>query len=124
MSEIMPEITLAMVQQILDDQVDDATVNAWVLQSLGFRWDPETQSWDPSQAQWQGEGIPDFIQSRPDVVKLTRAIPPAHKQLLKEILHFPGYQVHELTPRKTRRATAANWLLHVWKTRQEQGNHA
>jgi len=117
----MTEISLEMIKLILTDQVDDATVNAWVLHSLGFRWDPHTQTWDPRQAQWQGDGIPDFMQSRPDVVKLTRGIPPEHKQLLKEVLKFPGYQVHELTPRKTRRATAANWLLHIWKTRQEQG---
>jgi hypothetical protein len=44
-------------------------------------------------------------------VKLTRSIPPENKQLLKEKLHFEGYKVAELVPRKTRRATMANWLL-------------
>ncbi|MCY7274705.1 MAG: DUF1823 family protein, partial [Phormidesmis sp. CAN_BIN44] len=29
----------------------------------------------------------------------------------KEKLGFAGYKVDELTPRKTRRATIANWLL-------------
>jgi hypothetical protein len=44
-------------------------------------------------------------------VKLTRSIPPENKQLLKEKLGFEGYKVGELVPRKTRRATIANWLL-------------
>lgn len=115
----MIDISLAMIRQILDDQVDDATVNAWVLQSLGFRWDPDSQTWDASQANWDGPGIPNFIESREDVVKLTRGIPAEHKQLLKQVLGFAGYRVAELTPRKTRRATAANWLLHVWKRQQD-----
>jgi hypothetical protein len=54
---------------------------------------------------------PNFIESRPATVKLTRSIPPANKQLLKEQLGFKGYKVGEFGPRQTRRATAANWLL-------------
>jgi hypothetical protein len=34
-----------------------------------------------------------------------------HKQLLKERLGFAGYRIGELYPRRTRRATAVNWLL-------------
>jgi hypothetical protein len=45
---------------------------------------------------------------------LTRSIPAAHKQLLKQELGFKGYQVGELVPRRTRRATAVSWLL-AWR---------
>ena len=34
-----------------------------------------------------------------------------HKQLLKQQLGFAGYRIGTLTPRRTRRATAVNWLL-------------
>jgi hypothetical protein len=44
-------------------------------------------------------------------VALTRSIPKQHKQLLKEQLGFGGYRIGELYPRRTRRATAVNWLL-------------
>jgi hypothetical protein len=44
-------------------------------------------------------------------VKLTRSIAKEHKQLLKEQLDFGGYKIGELYPRRTRRATAVNWLL-------------
>ncbi len=42
---------------------------------------------------------------------LTRSIAKEHKQLLKEQLGFGGYTIGELYPRRTRRATAVNWLL-------------
>jgi hypothetical protein len=44
-------------------------------------------------------------------VRLTRSIPALHKQLLKQQLGFGGYRIGELYPRRTRRATAVNWLL-------------
>ncbi len=44
-------------------------------------------------------------------MKLTRSIAKEHKQLLKEQLDFGGYKIGELYPRRTRRATAVNWLL-------------
>ena len=44
-------------------------------------------------------------------MKLTRSIAKEHKQLLKEQLGFAGYRIGELYPRRTRRATAVNWLL-------------
>jgi hypothetical protein len=100
---------------ILKDTVDDETVNQWVWESLGYRFNPETQHWVATEveASW-AEAYPDppnFIESRPATVKLTRSIPTEHKQLLKEQLGFTGYKVGELVPRKTRRATVANWLL-------------
>jgi hypothetical protein len=54
---------------------------------------------------------PEVIASRPASVALTRSVPPAHKQLLKQTLGFGGYRIGELYPRRTRRATAVNWLL-------------
>lgn len=112
----LPELTEDTVRDILADRLDDDIVNALVWRSLGFVYDPERQQWDSSRAlaPWtDSEEPPNFIGSRPATVKLTRATPPAHKQLLKEQLGFAGYRVDELTPRKTRRATAANWLLHA-----------
>ncbi|MEM6591453.1 MAG: DUF1823 family protein, partial [Cyanobacteria bacterium P01_C01_bin.73] len=54
---------------------------------------------------------PNFIDSRPATVQLTRSIPKENKQLLKEQLGFKGYSVDQLVPRLTRRATLTNWLL-------------
>ena len=54
---------------------------------------------------------PELIAGRPASVRLTRSIPAEHKQLLKQQLGFAGYRIGELYPRRTRRATAVNWLL-------------
>ncbi len=54
---------------------------------------------------------PPLIAERPASVRLTRSIAAAHKQLLKHQLGFAGYRIGELFPRRTRRATAVNWLL-------------
>ena len=43
---------------------------------------------------------------------MTRSIPRDHKQGLKKILNFKGYKINELYPRRTRRATAVNWLIY------------
>lgn len=112
----IPPLNTATIHAILSGELPDSTVNALVLQSLGFRYDKTRQTWDPSGADpaWQGEeGIPHVIDNRSDSVKLTRSIAPENKQLLKEVLGFQGYKINELTPQKTRRATAANWLLGV-----------
>ncbi|MEO1132774.1 MAG: DUF1823 family protein [Cyanobacteria bacterium J06639_1] len=114
--EALPDLCEDTVRAILDDRLDDETVNAMVWRTLGFAYDAERQHWDSSGAiaPWtDDEAPPNFIGSRPATVKLTRSTPKAHKQLLKEQLGFAGYRVNDLTPRKTRRATAANWLLHV-----------
>jgi hypothetical protein len=119
----LPELTLDTVRAILEGTLEDETVNYLVLHSLGFRYDEATQTWDPSAADpdWRGQPTPHFIAHRPDTVKLTRSIAAEDKQLLKEWLGFEGYKIHELTPQKTRRATAANWLLGVIK-RQHKGS--
>jgi hypothetical protein len=100
---------------ILKDENDDATVNQLVWNYLGYHYDDATDTWDNQgvDADWRDAypDPPNFIESRPATVKLTRSIPKENKQLLKDVLGFKGYTVDELVPRKTRRATMVNWLL-------------
>ena len=118
MSEL-PPLNSQTLWAIIHDTIDDATVNQLLWQGLGYRYDSQTQQWDSSAVadEWKQDypTPPDFIDSRPATVKLTRSIPAENKQLLKEQLGFSGYQVGELNPRKTRRATATNWLLSYMK---------
>lgn len=99
---------------IINDIVDDSTVNQLVWHYLGYRYDETTNMWNNTEVvdEWRNEypQPPNFIESRPATVKLTRSIPPENKQLLKEI-GFSGYKIGEFGPRQTRRATIANWLL-------------
>ncbi|WAL62855.1 DUF1823 family protein [Thermocoleostomius sinensis] len=106
---------------ILRDEIDDATVNQLVWHCLGYRHDATTDRWDNTLVaeEWRIDypTPPNFIDSRPATVKLTRSIPKEHKQLLKQELGFAGYTVDELVPRKTRRATIVNWLLSYRQSR-------
>ncbi len=110
----LPPLTTETLWAILNDTLDDATVNQLVWHSLGYRYDAASDRWDTTAVapDWKEAypEPPDFIEHRPPTVKLTRSIPAENKQLLKE-LGFQGYKVNELVPRKTRRATIANWLL-------------
>ncbi len=110
----LPPLTTDTIWGIINDTIDDATANALVWQGLGYQRQPDN-SWDNAAVapDWREAypEPPDFIDSRPATVKLTRSIPAENKQLLKEKLGFGGYKVDELIPRKTRRATIANWLL-------------
>jgi len=111
----MPPLTSETYWAILNDEIDDATVNQMVWHYLGYRYNEETGTWNTQTVSddWKEAypEPPDFIDSRPATVKLTRSIPKKNKQLLKESLGFKGYKVDELVPRKTRRATIVNWLL-------------
>lgn len=115
-----PLLNTNTIWAILNDEIDDATVNQLVWHYLGYRYQEQTNSWDNTNVDldWQNEypEPPDFIKSRPATVKLTRSIPPENKQLLKEQLGFKGYKIGEFGPRETRRATAANWLLSYMKS--------
>lgn len=102
----LPPLNSDTIWAILNDTIDDSTANRLVCYYLGY----ETGDVDPHWLEAYPEP-PDFIESRPAVVKLTRSIPSENKQLLKEKLGFAGYRIDELVPRKTRRATMANWLL-------------
>lgn len=118
----LPPLTTATIWAILNEELDDETANQLVWQHLGYRYDAEARQWDRQAVPPEWREVypepPDFIAERPPVVKLTRSIPPANKQLLKEYLGFKGYKIGEFGPRQTRRATIANWLL---SQMQEQG---
>ena len=58
------------------------------------------------------EKAPRIISERIASVHLTRSIPKKYKQGLKNVLNFKGYKINELYPRRTRRATAVNWLIY------------
>jgi Domain of unknown function (DUF1823) len=111
----IPSLHPDTIWAILKEEIEDAAVNQLVWYYLGYRYDAATQSWDVTQVDpsWQEDypQPPNFIESRPATVKLTRSIPPQNKQLLKEKLGFKGYKIGEFGPRQTRRATMANWLL-------------
>ena len=115
MLENLPSLNNETIWQIIEEKLDDETVNQLVWYYLGYRYDSTTQKWDNSQVEkyWKEEYPipPDFIANRPPTVKLTRSIPTENKQLLKEELGFKGYKIGEFGPRQTRRATMANWLL-------------
>ncbi|MDJ1169332.1 DUF1823 family protein [Roseofilum sp. BLCC_M154] len=125
MSNLPPltdETIWAIVDESLHNSLDDQIVNELVWHYLGYRYNPESQTWNISQVidDW-GEVYPeppDFIDSRPATLKLTRSIPPENKQLLKQELGFKGYKIGEFGPRQTRRATMANWLLSYRKIHQ------
>ena len=114
MSEL-PPLNHETIWAILKEEIDDAAVNRLVWQYLGYRCDAETGLWNSANVadEWRKEypEPPDFIDSRPATVKLTRSIIPENKQLLKEKLGFKGYKIGEFGPRQTRRATMANWLM-------------
>lgn len=118
LSTLNPPLQSATLWAILQDTLDDATANQLVWHCLGYRY-TDTMGWDATavDADWQTTypEPPNFIESRPATVKLTRSIPPENKQLLKDSLGFKGYSVNELIPRKTRRATLVNWLLSYMK---------
>ncbi len=111
----LPSLNTNTIWAILKEEIDDATVNRLVWYYLGYRYDESNQSWDTSNVaeDWKEKypEPPDFIANRPPTVQLTRSIPKENKQLLKEKLGFKGYKLGEFSPRQTRRATAANWLL-------------
>jgi hypothetical protein len=118
MSEL-PSLNTETIWAILNEEINDNTVNKLVWHCLGYRYDSTLDKWNSTEVSpgWQEEypEPPDFIDSRPATVKLTRSIPPENKQLLKQYLGFKGYKIGEFGPRQTRRATAANWLLSYMK---------
>ncbi|MFN6567474.1 hypothetical protein A6770_09770 [Nostoc minutum NIES-26] len=111
----LPPLNTETIWAIINDKIDDATVNELVWYYLGYRYDSSSAKWNNNEVaqEWQDEypQPPNFIDSRPATVKLTRSVPQGNKQLLKEKLGFKGYKLGEFGPRQTRRATVANWLL-------------
>jgi hypothetical protein len=118
---ILPSLNTETIWAILDEEIDDDTVNNLVWHYLGYRYDSANRRWDFTGVYQEWQEVypqpPDFIESRAATVKLTRSIPPENKQLLKEKLGFKGYKIGEFGPRQTRRATVANWLLSYMEER-------
>ena len=108
-------LSRALLEAVLADRTSDRFVCELIWPRLGYELDGSgTWSAGPATSAGWRESFPiepQFIAVRPASVALTRSIAKAHKQLLKEQLGFAGYRIGELYPRRTRRATAVNWLL-------------
>ena len=101
---------------ILDDQVSDVFVCELIWERLFYIKKISNQNWQSSKytpSYWSERynKAPQIISERSASIHLTRSIPKEHKQGLKNILNFKGYTIDELYPRRTRRATAVNWLI-------------
>ena len=102
---------------ILEDKVSDLFVCELVWERLFYIREGSLNNWVPSAltpAYWSDKFVkaPQIISERIASVHLTRSIPKEHKQGLKNFLNFKGYKINELYPRRTRRATAVNWLIY------------
>jgi len=102
---------------ILEDKISDIFVCELVWERLFYINQPSTDEWISSSltpSYWSERFIkaPQIISERSASVHLTRSIPKDHKQNLKKFLKFKGYKISELYPRRTRRATAVNWLIY------------
>ena len=102
---------------ILEDKVSDVFVCELVWERLFYTKEKNANDWISSEltpAYWSEKfaTAPQIISERIASVHLTRSIPKEHKQGLKNILNFKGYQINELYPRRTRRSTAVNWLIY------------
>lgn len=108
-------LSRALLDAVLSDRLSDRFVCELIWPRLGYvqsgsgLWSAGPATGDLWRQSFRIE--PQFIAQRPPSVALTRSIPRGHKQLLKEQLGFQGYTISELYPRRTRRATAVNWLL-------------
>ena len=101
---------------ILYDQVSDIFVCKLIWERLFYVQETHTREWISSEytpSYWSEKftKAPQIISERGASIHLTRSIPKDHKQDLKKILDFKGYKINELYPRRTRRATAVNWLI-------------
>jgi len=110
-------LSRSLLDAVLADRLSDRLVAELVWERLGYRrqcdgdapWlaGPQTpEAWRDAFPE-----APEVVATRPASVALTRSIAREHKQLLKEQLHFAGYRIGELYPRRTRRATVVSWLL-------------
>jgi len=102
---------------VLEDKVSDVFVCELVWERLFYTVELSTNNWIPTvltPTYWSEkfEKAPQIISERKASVHLTRSIPKEHKQGLKDFLNFKGYKINELYPRRTRRATAVNWLIY------------
>ena len=113
-------LSRGLLDQILEDRCSDRFVCERIWERLGYR--PDKPNWVAgltTPKDWASAFplAPELIADRSASVFLTRSIPREYKQLLKQQLNFSGYRIGELYPRRTRRATAVNWLL-AWLAQQ------
>ena len=102
---------------VLEDRVSDVFVCELVWERLFYTKESTLNIWvssgfTPSYWSEKYEKAPQIISERPASIHLTRSIPKEYKQGLKNLLNFKGYTINELYPRRTRRATAVNWLIY------------
>ena len=102
---------------VLEDKVSDVFVCELIWERLFYTREITLNSWVSSPLTpdyWleKFEKAPQIISERVASVHLTRSIPKEYKQGLKKFLNFKGYKINELFPRRTRRATAVNWLIY------------
>ena len=102
---------------VLEDKVSDVFVCELVWERLFYTRELSKNDWfhstlTPTYWSEKFKEAPQIISERMASVHLTRSIPKDHKQDLKKFLNFKGYKINELYPRRTRRATAVNWLIY------------
>ena len=110
-------ISRKLLLLVLEDKVSDIFVCELVWERLFYTKKLSLNDWTSSAltpSYWSEKFVdaPKIISERPASIHLTRSIPKDHKQGLKEFLNFKGYKINELYPRRTRRATAVNWLIY------------
>ena len=110
-------ISRILLLEILADRITDVFVTRLVWDRLAYQSNElSNENWlagENTRLYWSEvfPEAPEIIVHRKASVHLTRSIPKEYKQLLKQKLNFTGYRIGELYPRRTRRATAVNWLL-------------
>jgi len=102
---------------VLEDKVSDVFVCELIWGRLYYTREITLNNWVSSAltpTYWSEKfaKAPQIISERIASVHLTRSIPKEYKQGLKNFLNFEGYKINELYPRRTRRATAVNWLIY------------
>ena len=122
-------ISRILLLEILADRISDCFLASLVWERLGYQpLDSSSDVWLAGQntsLDWSTAfpQAPEVIAERKASVHLTRSIPKEYKQLLKRKLNFSGYRIGELYPRRTRRATAVNWLLAWLSSRGDELPH-
>tara|TARA_B100000073_G_C23730875_1_gene570737 strand:+ start:317 stop:787 length:471 start_codon:yes stop_codon:yes gene_type:complete len=111
------QLNKELLYAILNDNVSDRFVSELIWERLFYARENNSDHWimsDRTPLYWREKfpSAPQIIAERRASVHLTRSIDKDHKQCLKEFLNFKGYKLNELYPRKTRRATAVNWLIY------------
>ncbi len=112
-----------LLNEILSDRISDRFVSQLVWERLGYQKKDDANDVfyaginTPLYWSQKFKKAPEVIVKRAASIHLTRSIPKDYKQALKKYLNFRGYQIGELYPRRTRRATAVNWLI-SWQLTQ------